>query len=239
MRALPLCALSLSLLACRTSGDSPPLRKAVTLSAEGVVEVAPDEASLTFQLVCEEGAARDAAACLREKARDLHALLAAMGVDSADRQTLDLRLEKRYRWTGRESVFGGYTATSALHVDLRDVGQLARVYDELLDDVSLTMTGLQYGHSALDSLSRRAHALAVAETGALAESLLPQLGATAVRLVGLSNAPGQRPRIGLLERDAYGPTAVSAESAAAPVPFASSAGMMRVSTRVWAEYVLE
>ena len=229
--------LPLALVACGGAHQSPAPRFAVTLSAEGVVEVAPDEATLSFQLSCEKQGARAASACLREKATALHALLAGIGVDSADRQTLDLRLDKRYRWTGQESVFAGYTAATSLRVTLRDVALLPRVYDELLEDTDLTLGGLTYGHSAIDSLSRRAHVLAVAETAALAEALLPQLGAASVRLVGLSNAPGQRPRTDLLHQAEYRAVEVSAQSAEAAPSFASSPGMIRVTTRVWAEYV--
>lgn len=238
--ALPLLLSAvLALFAACTRPATSTATRAMSLAAEGLVEVAPDEATFLLYLTAEERSSRAAGDRLRTRAADLHVLLGTLGVDSADRQTLDLRLDKRYRWNGQRQVFEGYTASTSLQVRLRDLDLLPRVYDELLEDTELTLQGLRYGHSAMDSLRRAAHLEALAEADALADALLAATGDAGKRVIGISNDPGRAPRTDVVVPTAAVAQAEAREMDAAGGGFASSAGVISVRTRLWVDYLVE
>ena len=219
--------------------------RVLTLRGVGTVEVAPDEAYLTLYLNCEERSARAAANCVREQAAELHAALGRLGVDSTDRQTQSLRLDKRYHWNGRDNRFVGYTASTSLGVTLRDVERLEDMYDRLLDDQRVTLGELRYGHSAVDSLARAAHLRALDEAGALARDLLTHAGAGGAepRVVAMRNSPvsSSVPQGGLAGMDAMRvrEEAIEVQAASPTGNFASATGLITVRAQLWVDYAVE
>lgn len=107
------------------------------------------------------------------------------------------------------------------------------MYDGLLDDDKLTLDGLTYRHSTIDSLSRVAHLRALDE----ADVMRARLAVDSVRVIGISNAPGQRASANLMGDVQY-VVAEEVESSAQSRGFTSTPGMIEVSTRVWVEYVV-
>jgi uncharacterized protein len=86
----------------------------ITVTATGTVKQAPDQAQLTFAVVSQADAAKDALSTNSADTRKVIDALKQAGVDAKDIQTQDVSLEPRYRMNS--NVIDGFTAHNSVAV---------------------------------------------------------------------------------------------------------------------------
>ena len=241
-----LLALATLLMACANSETTTTVsatESLYTLRAAGEVEVAPDEATIELYLLCERTRARAAGDCLTARAEALHANLQALGIDTIDRQTTSLRIDRRYRWTGTKQVLEGYTANTTMLIKLRNLERLGDLYDLVLDGEDINLGQLLYGHSQADSLQRVAHTRALDAASRLAQELVAHTGSSSIpRLKSVRNSTVSSNIAALRSGQALYATADAVVEQAQASPTAaigSATGTIRVTAQVWADYLVD
>ncbi len=238
LNATVLAALMLTCLGCQTpqhANDNQLRPQSLRLQASAEVEVAPDMATFIVQLACEKGSAASAKTCLVTESNDLISFLEASGITARDIQTQSVDLQRRYTWSNNRQVFQGYTASTMLHLKVRNLNLLDTLYTELLDNRQLQIYGLNYEHSRQDSLQQLAHIAALDKTNAMASAFLQKIGLSELEVVAISNVRPTAPRIG--EERVQRTSVEAVEQAVAPT-IAMRNGLIAVGAMVYVDYEL-
>lgn len=186
-KLLPLLAV-ITLLSCQNNPAVAPSKfKTMMLRSSGQVEVLPDMATFSINLNCLSKSAKSSKQCLVEKSNALHDQLLAFGIDEKDLLTTSVDLRKSYRWQNGTNVFEGYSSSSSLHVTVRNLDKLDEIYTELLEIRNLDLRGLQYSHTALDSLNNVAYQNALENANVLSDKLLEKLPETKKEVLKVGN----------------------------------------------------
>jgi len=161
----------ISLSACETTENY----KTILLKTTGSVEIEPDEASIRIQLNCVDKDISTAKNQLIKKADMLYASLKKHGINDKDILTTRVDMNKDYTWKNNTYVFKGYKASTTTNVKVRDLKILEDLYPELLSNEQLTVGGLSYQHSKMDSLNEVAYLNALEKAKTLADKIISTL----------------------------------------------------------------
>lgn len=193
MRMLPALLLSAALAlpvanAALAQGAPSPLPPMITVTGEGVVDVAPDMATLSLGVTTQADTAAEALAANSTSLDRVLANLAAAGIEPRDIQTSNLSLNPN--WTGYDSTprITGYVAANIVTVRIRALDRLGVVLDTVVADGANTLNGLTFGLADPEPALNDARREAVLAARAKAELLAEAAGVTLGRIVSISEA---------------------------------------------------
>lgn len=192
MRVLTSLALATALslpVAALAEGPAPAL---ITVTGEGIVRAAPDQAMLMIGVTTQADTAAAAMAANSAALATVLAQLTAAGIADSDMQTSNLSINPN--WTGYDSgstpTISSYVATNQLDVRIRALDTLGAVIDAAVSDGANTLNGLTFGVTDQKPLLDEARKLAVTDARARAELLVAAAGGTLGRLVAVSEGGG-------------------------------------------------
>ena len=165
MKSLSLILFVVLFISCTPGNDY----KTLLLKTSGIVEIAPDEASIILDANCIDMNIRQAKACLIDITSRLKDDLTSFGIKKEDILTTNVNLSKDYIWTNNSQVFNGYRASTTTRVKVRDLKILDELYSNLLSNEKLTIGSLSYSHSKMDSINGVASLKALENANKLAD----------------------------------------------------------------------
>jgi len=183
MKRLLILLSVIMLISCNPEKDS----KTILLKSSGIVEVAPDEASLSLNLSCVDKNIEQAKTCLLNISSRLNEDLINFKIRKEDILTTNVNLNKDYVWINNSNIFNGYLASTTTRVKIRDLTILDEVYTKLLSNENLTIGSLTYNHSRLDSINEVAYLIALENANKLADKILSRLPEKNKAITRISN----------------------------------------------------
>ena len=191
------------LISCNPEKDY----KTILLKSSGIVEVAPDEASLSLNLSCVDKNIEQAKTCLLNISSRLNEDLINFKIRKEDILTTNVNLNKDYVWINNSNIFNGYLASTTTRVKIRDLTILDEVYTKLLSNENLTIGSLIYNHSKLDSINEVAYLIALENADKLADKILSRLPEKNKAITQISNFEITRSKInpepGLMKNEEF------------------------------------
>ncbi|WP_170764417.1 SIMPL domain-containing protein [Ruegeria lacuscaerulensis] len=164
-----------TILAITAAGMTHAEERRITVDAAGVVQAAPDMATITLGVTNEDTQASKAMQATSEAVVQILKRLDEMGIETRDVQTRDLSLSPV--WSGRNNLnndrpeISGFVASNRVLVRVRDLTQLGTIMDAVIQDGANDFGGLSFGVQDPAPLQAQARAKAVAEATAKAEQL--------------------------------------------------------------------
>jgi uncharacterized protein len=178
MRILKTLAVTTALALVFATAVSADTDRTITVTGEGIVQAAPDQATISLGVTTTAETAVDALAANSAALAQVIAQLKAAGVGEGDLQTSNLSLNPN--WSNYESVSGsaisGYTASNLLNVRVRDLDALGSILDAAVSDGANTMNGITFGLVDPTPVLNDARTLAVADARARATVLATAAG---------------------------------------------------------------
>jgi uncharacterized protein len=178
MRILKTLATTTALALVMATAASAETENTITVTGEGIVQAAPDQATISLGVTTTAETAVEALAANSTALAKVIAQLKAAGVGAGDLQTSNLSLNPN--WSNYESVSGaaisGYTASNQLSVRVRDLAALGSILDAAVSDGANTMNGITFGLAEPTPVLNEARALAVADARARATVLATAAG---------------------------------------------------------------
>lgn len=169
----------------------------LSISATGEVSSAPDMATITAGVQTEAETASAAMSQNAARMQGVYNALREAGVAERDMQTSSLSLQPRYDYSnrdGRPPEVTGYTASNQLTVTVRDLDNLGRTMDAIVEQGGNTISGLRFGlddaSEARDEARRRAVETAVERAELYAEAT----GYRVARIVTISETSHDTPQ---------------------------------------------
>ncbi len=183
MKSLSIILSVILLASCNTGKEF----KTILLKTSGVVEVAPDEASISLNLSCVDKNVEQAKTCLLNISSGLNEDLINFKIRKEDILTTNVSLNKDYAWIDNSNIFNGYLASTTTIVKIRDLKILDDVYTKLLSNENLAIGSLTYNHSKLDSIGEVAYLIALENANQLADKILSRLPEKKKAITQISN----------------------------------------------------
>ena len=203
MKRLSILLSVILLVSCNPENDY----KTILLKTSGIVEVAPDEASLSLNLSCVDKNIEQAKTCLLSISSRLNEDLINFKIRKEDILTTNVNLNKDYVWINNSNIFNGYLASTTTRVKIRDLTILDEVYTKLLSNENLTIGSLTYNHSRLDSINEVAYLIALENADKLADKILSRLPEKNKAITQISNFEITRSKIspepGLMKNEEF------------------------------------
>lgn len=149
--------------------------KTLMIKADGEIETTPNMASFYIDLSCLDASISVAKQCLEDKSNELTKKLLSYNIKKEDIMTTAIILNKSYKWMNNSRVFEGYRSSTQTIVTVKNLESLSILYSDLLENKNLTLGGLNYTHSDLDSLKNEAYVKALEKAEMLADKLISKL----------------------------------------------------------------
>lgn len=192
MRALNSLLLAAVLSLPAAAWAETPAPALITVTGEGIVRAAPDQAMLMIGVTTQADTAAAAMAANSTALATVLARLTEAGIAERDMQTSNLSINPN--WTGYDSgstpTISSYVATNQLDVRIRALDSLGAVIDAAVSDGANTLNGLTFGVTDQTPLLNEARKLAVADARARAEVLVTAAGGSLGRLVSVTEGGG-------------------------------------------------
>lgn len=201
----------------------------LSVSAEGVVESAPDMATLSMGVVSEGATAAEAMA---ENARRMNGLTQALrraGVAERDIQTSNLSVNPQYVYVENQAPrISGYQASNQVSARVRNLANVGRTVDAAVAAGGNTVNGISFGHADPDAQMDAARRVAAREARERADLYAQAFGLRVHRIIAISEGGGYVPPMPM-------PMFARAEAVAdgaAPTPVAPGEIQTRVNVSV-------
>lgn len=203
----------------------------LSVSAEGMVESAPDMATVSLGVVTD---GQTAAAAMAENARRMNALTQALrraGVAERDIQTSNLSVNPQYAYVENEQPrMTGYQANNTVSARVRNLANVGRTIDAAVAAGGNTVNGISFSHADPDAQLDAARRNAAREARERADLYAQAFGMRVHRVISISEGGGYSPPMPM---PVY---ARMAAAEAAPTPVAP--GEIRTSVSVSVTYEL-
>lgn len=195
----------------------------LSVSGEGVVEVAPDMAVIRLGVSETRASASDAVGAMSTALAAVLETLTAAGVADRDVQTSGLNLYPQTDYRGQDGPpkITGYVAQSDVTVRVRDLDALGSLLDQIVSEGANRLSGISFSVADPAPHLAEARRRAVADAQAKAEVLAQAAGHELGGLVSLSESTS---------RSGGGPVMMESSLARADVPVA--AGEVGLNARV-------
>lgn len=203
----------------------------LTVQGKGVIDVAPDMATIRMGVTAEAKTASEAMDRVSASTAEVLETLFKAGLEKRDVQTSDLSLHPL--WSNRNSSksgpprIEGYQARNSVTVRSRDLAALGNILDAVIESGANEFNGLSFGLQNPEPLMDKARALAVADARWRAETYANAAGVLLGPIIEIIEGGGGAPRPMAMER-----MAMMADS----VPIA--AGEVGISANVTIVYAL-
>lgn len=169
----------------------------MTVTGQGEIEVAPDMATVTLGVEVQESTAVDASRAASKRIAEVLIVLGRAGVATEDVQTTGLSLDPIYERArndvDRPPRLLGFEARNVLTITMRDLDQVGKLLDEVIDEGANTFRGLRFGLQdpsvAEDAARREAVTDALAKAAVYADAA----GITRGKILSLTEAGAGRP----------------------------------------------
>ena len=156
----------------------------ISVSGEGVVEVAPDRATISVGVVTRD---KNAAKVQGDNARiasEIIKSVAALGIDKKNIRTGNYSFHQYYRQENNKRVADGYEANNTVTIIVDDLNLVGKVIDTSLAHGANNIDSLQFGIKNKGNLQNEAIRLAVRDARAKAEVVAAEFGKT---IIGVKN----------------------------------------------------
>lgn len=169
-----------------------PTAATITVNGEGVVQAAPDMATLSIGVTTQNPTATEALAANTAAMDGVLARLKAAGVADSDLQTSNLSVNPNFTGydAGAAPTISSYIAVNQLNVRIKALDTLGTVLDAAVSDGANTLNGLTFGlidpKPTMDAARKAAVADAIARATLLVEASGGKLG----RVVSISEGGG-------------------------------------------------
>lgn len=164
------------------------ITRTVTVTGHGVVNMAPDQATITVGIETQDRTARDALSQNNLRMNDMMAVLKSEAITGRDVQTTQLMLNPvwDHRQSGQRPSIVGYTASNQVLIRVTDLPILGRVLDQVsaagANRIHSIQFGLQDNSDATDTARKRA----VANAKSKADLYAAGLGASVGKVLTIS-----------------------------------------------------
>ena len=200
----------------------------LSVSAEGMVESAPDMATLSMGVVSEGASAAEAMA---ENARRMNGLTQALrraSVAERDIQTSNFSVNPRYDYgqnNAQPPKVIGYDVSNNVSVTVRKLDSLGAVLDQVVSSGSNQINGVAFQVSKPEAATDEARKLAVADALHKAQIYTAASGVTLGQIISLSEGGGYQPPGPMFKT-------MRAEAMAADVPIAQGEQVIAVDANI-------
>ena len=173
------------------------LEKLVTVTGEGTVAAAPDNAVIRIGVSSQGKTARAASDA---NVKDMSVVLTAIkesGIVDRDIQTTSLSLQPQYdpKQTGAARLIG-FQVNNQVKIKIRDVGKLSAVLDRAIAAGANEMSGIEFVVSEQAKLLDQARAAAIADAHRKAELYANAAGMKVGRVIAISEEGASQPSRG-------------------------------------------
>ena len=169
----------------------------ISVSGEGVIEVAPDRATVSLGIVNRD---KNASLVQNENARianDIINAVSALGIDKKNIRTGNYSFHPYYRQDSKkQAVLDGYEANNTVIVIVDDLNLVGKVIDAALKNGANNVDSLQFGIRNKEKLQAEALRLAVRDARNKAEAVAAELGKKiiGIRAVSVNSGYVSAPR---------------------------------------------
>jgi uncharacterized protein YggE len=189
MRLLSALILSSALALPAAANAEEAVTRSISVTGTGMVESAPDMATLMIGVTTQGTSAAEALAENSKATEAVIARLTASGVEARDMQTSNLSINPN--WTGYDSstpTISGYVASNMLTVRVRALDTTGAVLDAAVADGANTLNGMTFGLADPEPAYNEARKEAVADARAKAELLAEAAGVKLGPVLSISDA---------------------------------------------------
>ena len=175
-------------------------RREVTVTGEGQLDLAPDQAVITLGVTHHDPEAANAMRAVSADMTEVVAQLRALGIEGRDLQTRQISLHPV--WSTKGSYDGGdgrritgFQASNTLMLRLGDLDQLGQVLDQVLQSGANQFQGLRFSISDPEAVETELRTAAMEDAFAKASQLAQAAGMALgpVRLITDHGQGGGRP----------------------------------------------
>ena len=194
-KLMPL-AFAAALIAAPALAETVPPRQ-IVVTGEGLVEVAPDMATISLGVTHQGKAAMAAMAETSSATAAILERLAASGIEARDVQTRNISLTPvwtHYDRAGSAPKIEGFAASNTISVRVRDLARLGAILDTAIGDGANDFSGLSFGLQNPAPQEEEARRLAVADAMARARVLAEAAGVTLGPVQQINEMGGGRPQ---------------------------------------------
>lgn len=158
----------------------------ISVSGEGVVEVAPDRATISLGVVTRD---KNAAKVQNDNANIVSEIIksvAALGIDKKNICTGNYSFHQYFRNDNNRRVADGYEANNSVTVIVDDLNLVGKVIDAALSSGANNVDSLEFGIKDKSKLQNDAIRLAVRDARAKAEVVAAELGKNIIGVLNVS-----------------------------------------------------
>jgi uncharacterized protein YggE len=168
-------------------GDAGFQATTLNLSAEGVVQIAPDQATVQVGVQTRGATAAEAMAANAAQMNAVMSALRKTGIAERDIRTTDVSLQPQYSFPNeRAPVLEGFTAGNDVTVTLKDVGGMGAVIDAVTSAGANQIQGISFGLKDPEAAQNTARQAAVKALTARADLYAAAGGYHVKRLINLT-----------------------------------------------------
>ena len=158
----------------------------ISVSGEGVVEVAPDRATISVGVVTRDKNAAKVQADNSRIANNIIKAVTALGVDKKNIRTGNYSFHQYYRNDNNRRIADGYEANNTVTVIVDDLNLVGKIIDAALANGANNVDSLEFGVRNKNNLQNDAIRLAVRDARAKAEVVAAELGKKIVGVLSVS-----------------------------------------------------
>ncbi len=172
------------------TGPQSPDRNILSVTGTHELQVAPDEAALTLEVVTRAATASQASTMNRELMNKVVSAIKSSGIKDDEIETTNVFLQKVTEWDTKEqkSVDKGYEQRTTIRVTVKDLTKVGSVLDAAVEAGANSVQDIEFSLTPESQTKYKAEALAVAAKTAKskAQTLADASGATLGRITSLS-----------------------------------------------------
>lgn len=218
-----LAALLLLASAAASSAQAVPEPPSVSVSGEGVVTAAPDQAWVRIGAESRSKVSKDAQSRNAELMTAVQQKVASLGIPKDAVRTIAIDLQMEYDYANGRQTPRGYVARNTIEVRVDDFAKLGDVLDAAVGSGATNLHGLRFDVKRRDALEREALQLAVANAMGRAEALAAGAKKTIDRVLRIEESfTGRGPEMPVMAMR------MKAEDASTPV----AAGELEIRAQV-------
>ena len=158
----------------------------ISVSGEGMIEVAPDRATISVGVVTRD---KNAAKVQNDNAKiasEVIKAVAALGIDKKNIRTGNYSFYPYYRQENNRRIADGYEANNTVTVIVDDLNLVSKVIDVALSHGANKVDSLEFGIKDKGKLQNEAIRLAVRDARAKAEVVASELGKNIIGVLNIS-----------------------------------------------------
>ena len=158
----------------------------ISVSGEGVVEVAPDRATISLGVVTRDKNAAKVQADNSKIATGIIKAVSALGIDKKNIRTGNYSFHQYYRNDNNRRIADGYEANNTVTVIVDDLNLVGKVIDAALANGANNVDSLEFGIKDKSKLQNDAIRLAVRDARAKAEVVATEIGKKIIGVINVS-----------------------------------------------------